>query len=293
MTTTSGTAIQEHSQLQKGKNNMTAPNQNGALAARAGGQVQQRQPAGLKEYLSQYSGAITRALPSQIGADRFKRICYTALTGNKALEKCTPQSFVTAVLRVAQLGLEPNTPLGQAYLIPYGGKVTLQVGYKGLIELAYRSQKITAIEAREIRQNDEFEYQLGIHPNLIHKPPFGKDRGPVIGYYAYFTTTNGAISFEVATVEEMKAFAQRHSASFSKSDSPWQNFFDEMAKKTMIKRVLKYAPLSVELAQAVAIDGTAKNTDLENITEIDMDLVMDADYTEEPQRSEEGPKNEG
>ena len=97
------------------------------------------------------------------------------------------------MMQAAQLGVEPNTPLGQAYLIPYRNHGQLecqfQLGQKGLIDLAYRSGEITSISAHEVCENDDFEYELGLEEKLKHKPAL-KDRGAVILYYAVFRTEN-------------------------------------------------------------------------------------------------------
>ena len=93
-------------------------------------------------------------------------------------------------MQAAQLGVEPNTPIGQAYLIPYGNQVQFQLGYKGLIDLAYRSGEVQSIQAHEVHENDTFEYELGLNPKLKHVPAM-KDRGPVILYYAVIKLKNG------------------------------------------------------------------------------------------------------
>lgn len=97
-----------------------------------------------------------------------------AVSNTSALEKCTPMSFVAALMNAAQLGLEPNTPLGQAYLIPYRNKkkgvveCQFQIGYKGLIDLVYRNENVQTIQAQAVYENDVFEYELGLESKLRH-----------------------------------------------------------------------------------------------------------------------------
>lgn len=177
-------------------------------------------------------------------------------------------SFIAAMMESAQLGLEPNTPLGQAYLIPYGSKVQFQIGYKGLLELAQRSGKIKTLYAHEVRENDEFDIDYGLEQKLIHKPLLKGSRGEVIGYYAVYHLDTGGHSFVFMTKQEILEHAMKFSKTFKMG--PWQTDFDAMAKKTVIKQLLKYAPLSIEMQKAVSSDETVKS----QISE-DMSLVND------------------
>ena len=197
-------------------------------------------------------GDIAKALPENITPDRFTRVVLNAVNTNQELMKCDPMSFLGAMMSAAQLGLEPNTPLGQAYLIPYKGKASFQLGYKGLLDLAHRAG--THVTAQTVYQNDDFEYELGLHPDIKHKPAKG-DRGAPIAYYA--TWSNGqSFGFEVMSIEDVKRHRDRFSQ--AKNSGPWASNFDEMAKKTVLKKALKYAPLSIETQAAVAMDETIK-----------------------------------
>ena len=123
----------------------------------------------MQAYIKQMEGEIRKALPSVLTPERFTRITLSALSTNRKLQETTPASFLGAMMTAAQLGLEPNTPLGQAYLIPFRNKGTLecqfQLGYKGLIDLAYRSGQITVIQAHTVYANDEFHYELAWIPS--------------------------------------------------------------------------------------------------------------------------------
>jgi recombination protein RecT len=164
-------------------------------------------------------------------------------------------------MNAAQLGLEPNTPLGQAYLIPYKNKGTLeaqfQIGYKGLIDLAYRSGQVKTIYAEAVHENDEFEYELGLEPKLKHIPA-SKDRGDVIYYYAVFKLVNGGEGFTVMSKDDIDKHRNKFSKAANSGFSPWTTNYDEMAKKTVIKKVLKYAPLSTDIMRKIAEDETVK-----------------------------------
>ena len=216
----------------------------------------------MRDYVGKMAKPIEQALPTVITPERFTRMVFTALSTNPQLNECTPDSFVGAMMTAAQLGVEPNTALGQAYIIPYRNHGTLeaqfQLGYKGLIDLAYRSGEVSVIQAHEVCENDTFEYELGMDPKLKHIPAT-KNRGKVIAYYAMFKTKDGGYGFEVMSREDVEAHAQKYSKSYGSYSSPWKSNFDEMAKKTVLKKVLKYAPLKSDFARAVVQDSTIKH----------------------------------
>lgn len=220
---------------------------------------------------------IKKALPDHVKSERFQRVALTAFNGNPKLQDCNPRSFLAAMMQSAQLGLEPNTPLGQAYLIPYGKTVQFQIGYKGLIDLANRTREYKTIYSHAVYENDVFEIEYGLNPKLYHKPDMNGDRGEVIGYYAVYKLINGGEGFAFMTKKEIEAHRYR----FSKSPSigPWKDDFDAMAKKTVLKQVLKYAPLSTEnqeIQMASAIDEKAPNTSsLGNNNLLDIDWSYD------------------
>lgn len=220
----------------------------------------------MMDFIKASEKQITKALPSAITPERFTRICMTAVTQNPDLGLCTPQSFAGAMLTAAQLGLEPNTPLGQAYLIPYNNGRTgtkecqFQIGYRGLIELAHRSGDFQSIEAHIVYENDEFEYELGLNPKLRHIPAMS-NRGKIEWVYAVYKLQSGGFGFEVMSVEDIDKHRDRFSQAAKRGFSPWNDNWEEMAKKTAIKRVLKYAPMKSEFAKAMVQDNSTLNFD--------------------------------
>lgn len=226
----------------------------------AGNKLSAEKPVTMQQYIRRMEGEIAKALPSVITPERFTRITLSALSNNPALQQTTPQSFLGAMMTAAQLGLEPNTPLGQAYLIPYRNhgqmECQFQLGYKGMLDLAYRSGEISVIQAHTVYENDEFSYSLGLEPTLNHKPAM-HDRGDPVAFYAMFKTKDGGFGFEVMSVDDVRQHAKRYSKAYG--NGPWQTNFEEMAKKTVLKRVLKYAPVKSEFARAVAQDETIKD----------------------------------
>ena len=248
-------------------------NTSGAIMAASANRsvAKSNKPMQIKDYIKSYEREIAKALPSVITPERFARMATTAVTQNPALATCTPQSFIGAMLTAAQLGLEPNTPLGQAYLIPYGSNCQFQLGYRGLIELAHRSGDIKSIEAHVVYANDEFDFEFGLDPKLKHKPA-KRDRGDATWVYAVYHTKEGGYGFEVMSVDDIN----RHKAKYSKAkNSPWDTAWDEMAKKTVIKKVLKYAPLKTEFVREMANDETTTDAVIENG---DIELVQ-GEYT--------------
>lgn len=238
-------------------------------------------PKTMQQYVKSMEAEIAKALPSVITPERFSRIVLTALSSNPKLQECTPQSFLGAMMTAAQLGVEPNTALGQAYLIPFKNKGVMecqfQLGYKGLIDLAYRSGEVSNIQAQEVYENDVFEFEYGLEPKLRHVPA-KKDRGDVICYYALFKMKDGGYNFGVMSVDDARKHGQKYSKSYS--FGPWQNNFDEMAKKTVLKKVLKYAPLKSDFVRAVAQDETIKKDISDDMTFIQDETIIDAEMTE-------------
>ena len=250
-----------------------------AAAANATANMAKVRKNELSSMINRMGGEIAKALPSVITPERFTRIVLSAISTTPKLAECSTKSFLGAMMTAAQLGLEPNTPIGQAYLIPYGGNVQFQVGYKGLIELFTRGGGRN-VTAEAVYANDEFEYELGLEPKLVHKPAM-RDRGEVIAYYATYHTKDGGFGFAVMSKDDV----DQHRKKFSKAvNSPWNTNYDEMAKKTVIKKALKYAPISIEFAQAIAYDENVRKIDEisgeDNLEYIDItEDVMGEDVT--------------
>lgn len=233
--------------------------------------TQQKKPQTLQDYVQRMSSQIKLALPANLTPERFERIVLTAISSNPKLQECTPTSFLGAMMTAAQLGVEPNTPLGQGYLIPRNGRngmeCTFQLGYKGMIDLAYRSGDIVNIGAYTVYKNDEFHVQFGLNPDITHVPCMA-DRGDPIAFYAYYKTKDGGFGFDVMSVEDVRKHAKQFSESVKRGwSSPWDTNFEEMAKKTVLKKVLKYAPLSTEVASKIGMDDTVHDTISKNMTE--------------------------
>jgi recombination protein RecT len=196
------------------------------------------------------------------------RIIITAVQTTPKLAQCSRGSFFGAVMRSCELALEPNTPLGQAYLIPRWNSTkkclecNFQIGYQGILELAYRSKTVEyrRITAEIVYEGDTFDYEYGIDAHLTHKPK-GKSEKPLYAY-ALYELKNGGRDFKVWPWEKIMKHAERFSESFDKSFSPWksnQESKEAMAKKTVLVNLLKYAPKSAKIASAVGSDERTLN----------------------------------
>ena len=231
--------------------------QNNNLAQQNGGQKT------VFDQINDMKGELARALPKHMDADRIARIATTVIKQTPALGRCTPVSLLGALMTASQLGLEPG-PLGEAYLVPYGNTVTFIPGYRGLIKLAWQSGQVKNIAAHVVYEGDTFDYGFGLAPTLEHKPAMS-DRGKPVAVYAVVQFMNGGHAFDVMSVADVEAIRARSKAGKS---GPWVTDWAEMAKKTVIKRVLKMVPLSSELhnlAQAANLDGTARTDVTANV----------------------------
>ena len=259
--------------------------------------AQATQQVGLKVLLTKMQGQIAKALPSVLTPERYTRMVMTALSTNPKLQSCTPESFLGAVMQAAQLGVEPNTPLGQAYLIPYNNskkigdkwykvmECSFQLGYKGLLDLAYRSGEVSVVDAQAVHENDKFDYEYGLEPKLTFKPSL-TDRGPVVAYYAMFKTKAGGYNFSVMSKEDIIAFKNQYSKAGDDKYSPWNTNFDAMAKKTVLKQVLKYAPLKSDFVKAVAADETIKTDIQPDMADLNDETINVTPVEEEPKKEE-------
>lgn len=205
------------------------------------------------------------ALPRHVTAERLARVALTEVRKNPALARCDQTSFLGALMTCAQLGLEPGGPLGHAYLIPFenrkAGRTEVQfiVGYRGMIDLARRSGQIVSIEARAVYEGDTFEVTLGLDSNLRHVPDFdnpARTQPEKLRFvYSVAKLKDGGVQFEVMSRREVEAVRAQSRAG---SSGPWVTHFEQMALKTVVRRLFKWLPISVELAAAIEADERAE-----------------------------------
>lgn len=219
----------------------------------------------IKRALENNKGAIAAVLPQHLTAERLFKLVTTAASRSPDLLDCTPESVVLAVMQASALGLEPNTPLQLAALVPFknkhkGNRMEAQFipMYKGLIRLAYQSGEVTKIHARLVHERDSFELIEGVHEDIKHKRYRGSEgRGAIVGAYAVAHMRNGEPLFEFMDLEELEAI---RNSSKAKEDGPWVDHRGEMYRKTVLRRLCKFLPLSAEnLARAMEHQATAES----------------------------------
>lgn len=232
----------------------------------------------VKGLLDKYVGEFRTALPKGWDEKRFVRIAMTSISSNpKLMQACamSPMTFIGAMMNAAQLGLEPNTSLGKAYILPYNNidkntgqkvmQVQFQIGVYGYIDLAYRSGLVESIQAEVRYEKDFWEYERGLNEKLRHVPYDLGDPGEAVGYYAIVKMKNGAYATcympKFRVLEHAKRFSKSYNRKTGKFSGPWETDFDAMARKTVLLQALKYVPKASEdtqFGQAFSVDSTVR-----------------------------------
>ncbi|KUL99342.1 recombinase RecT [Fusobacterium nucleatum subsp. nucleatum] len=279
------------------KNSLTANNGTTAVAEKKQKTIFDVIQAGAKQFAT--------ALPKHINSDRFVRIAITTIRQNPKLAKCSQESLLGALMVSAQLGLEPGT-LGQCYLIPFENKKAgtvecqFQIGYKGLIELLRRSGQLSDIYSYTVYENDDFNIEYGLSRTLTHKPNFD-ERGEIKGFYAVAILKDGAKAFEYMTKDEVVKHEEKYRKGSYKNDV-WNKNFEEMAQKTVVKKLLKWLPVSVEFLEMAAKDEKSfkvvddKSTEVQEIEilENNGDIINaeTGEFIEEATEDNKSPKKQ-
>lgn len=256
----------------------------------AAARTQQGQPT-VKDLIRSQLPRMRQVLPATMTAERLANLVLNEVPRNPQLAECTPESLVGSVMRVAQLGLELGPDLGQAWLIPRRNKgvmeATMQIGFRGYIELARRSGRLRDIYAAIVHERDEFSYRLGLHRDLTHVPYEGEDAGPLTHAYAVAEFTDGGFHFEVLSKAQID---QRRSFGRSGDSGPWASHYEAMARKSAIKAMVPYLPLTPDAMRAFAHDErVVKVLDGELVTESDDAVAaLPAPAVEEPADPETG-----
>ena len=277
----------------------------------------------IKMTLAARETEIAKALPKGWDTKRFLRIAMTAISSNPKLQQAcieSPVTFITAMMNAAQLGLEPNTSLQKAYLLPYNNidkntgkkvmQVQFQIGVYGYVDLAFRSGLVKSITAEVRYKKDFWEYEKGTNEKLRHIPYDEGDPGDAVGYYAVIrlkdtinpdgTKSEGAVFTQYMPKFRVLEHAKRFSKSYNKKtgtfSGPWESDFDAMAKKTVLLQALKYCPKASEdatFARAFNTDATVKSSldsdeviKTEGVFSTDDGNTVEAEFTE-PEVAEE------
>lgn len=195
-----------------------------------------KQP-GLKKLLADY-------MPDEKSVNTFITNALRFKSQQPLLARCTAKSINSCLLAIAEYGL--SLSLQEVYLIPYGNDLTLQLGYKGLVTLAYQSGEVKAIHAETVHEGDDFKVIQGTESSLSHSPSFAtqKDSSNMLAVYCIIELKSGGKLIKVMSKGEIDA----HRAKFSKSrgrSNPWETSFLAMSQKTVLKQLLKLCPKSM------------------------------------------------
>jgi recombination protein RecT len=241
-----------------------------SLTQRAHGTaVEKREDNTLRGQIQAMESQFALAMPKGMEAAQLVRDALTSLKQTPKLAECTPQSVLGSLMSCAQLGLRPGV-LGHAWVLPYYDKhsrkyqAQLIVGYKGYVELAYRSAQIASIIGRTVYEGDTFDVEYGLDDKLVHRPAMTGERAKPIAHYAVVKLANGGRSFWVMTEDEMQSWKRRYAPTNKAGDivGPWKSDYEPMARKTCLLRLAAWMPKSTELAYAMEIDnGVRTNVD--------------------------------
>lgn len=294
------------------------------------GKIATNEPLGKGEFeiaARSLKSQIADALPTALKDNAMKYVRQATILFNETplLQRCTPISILGALIKASTLGLDLSTQTGQCYIIPYrrcknidGRRVwlyeaALQLGYKGIINLAYRSKALASIEAETVHQQDYFTYKKGLHKELDHIPDDSnrvRNKDSMTHAYAIAHTNTGGLVFDVWPKWRIEEHAQKYSQSYYKKDystgnmvinpeSPWHKHFEAMSKKTLILAIWKYLPLETELVLAAAVDNsiTTDANVIKSLTkEADIlgaaqEYTGDAEIVDEQEEQENGNNN--
>lgn len=263
----------------------------GQLAKQAAGSRLAKNNMGgdLKSLIEGNWPRIAAVLPNHMSAERMMQLAISTINKNPKLAQCDAASILSCFMTASSLGLEPNdvNGLGQCYIIPYGKTATFVPGYRGLYKLALNSGEIESITVEAVYEGDEFDYQMGDDAHITHKPSMTAEHSPekLVCCYCITRLKNGGIQRSVMGKRDIE---KRRKASKGGNSGPWATWYEEMAKKTVMRNAAKHWPLSaeksVQLQRAIAVDETSGGYE----QQIAFDPVFEAPEEEpEPARDTE------
>lgn len=239
-----------------------------------------------------FKSSLQQYLPKGISAERYNKIILSEVRKSPKLLQCDTPSALAAISQIASLGLEPG-PLGHCYLLPYDNRkkntieCQLIIGYKGMIDLIHRSGKVATVQAGTVDEADEFRFNYGCKPDLYHVPAKAQT-GVTVYVYAVVTFKDGSYQFLVMTMTEIakiKACSKGATGSAG-AYHPWNTWPEEMMKKTVLKRLFKYVPISVEVSKALTMDESDyKASDFFNDSDSMIDVSQEESIISEKETS--------
>ena len=217
-------------------------------------------------------------LPDKSSSGRFIQASLTAIKMSSKLQQCNPDSILKALMESARYGLEPNSPLSEAALVPYGEKVEFLIEYRGLLKLAWNSGLVMSIDFDKICEKDEWRYSKGDKGEFFHQPSFD-ERGKPLAYYASAVIKGGGIARTVMSTKEILAHGKQFSKSFSSSSSPWQTDFDAMAIKTVLRQLIDKKLPKATTARGMLLSDAGHQEDIPEEVRHDR-LEVETEYEE-------------
>lgn len=209
----------------------------------------------VKKELDSREEQLLALLGPTIPLERFLTVALHAVNSNADLGRCTPLSIVEAIREAAALRLEPTGLLGDAYIVRYGDKARLMPGYRGLMKLARRSGDVEMIDAQVVYEGDAFDLDLGSEPKITHRPVIDGERGKYRGAYAWARLRTGELVAEWMNYADIELVRRSSKAADS---GPWVTFWGEMARKSVLRRLMKHLPLTTEAEQALRLEAEAE-----------------------------------
>ena len=252
--------------------------------------MQSKALATVKHFLKEKETALQKSSPNSLNLERFKSYAVMAIAENENLQRCSPASLMKAICTSAYLGLEVNSPLQLAHLVPYGQTCQFLIDWRGLVHLAKNKGNVLKVYAYPVYEKDSFEMTLGLDPDIKHAPALG-ERGEFIGVYAVCKLQDKEFDFEYMSKEQIEKIRKA-----AKSKNVWADHFEEMARKTVIKRLMKRQSLSADMAAAITVDNQAEagkaQADLIEVKNLYEDQVAKETPapTTEPPKVEDAPE---
>lgn len=218
--------------------------------------IVEKKPQSFPQMLESYKGEIEKALPRHMSGDRMVRVALTAFRQNPALAKCDPKSIFAAIIISSQLGLEIGV-LGHAYLVPYKEECTLIPGWRGLVDLVARAGK-ASVWTGAVYQGDRFDFRLGDSPFLDHVPS-GEEESYERLMYVYAIGRVKGSEYPIVEVWSKEKVIRHRNKHNKVGDRHYSyKYFEAYARKVALLQVLKYVPLSVEVARAYELEVSAE-----------------------------------
>lgn len=259
------------------------------------------------DWMAEMAGPLKEALPSMFPVERFSRMIITNYKATPGLRDCTMQSVLGSALQAAQLGLMIGS-LDQAYLVPfsnYKGKengvakyekeAQLVIGYKGYMELGFRTGKVSHIDVGMVYVGDNFDYEYGSNEFIRHKPMgLEEDDAKPTHYYVIVHLSNGNKKFLVRTFNQILRHARKHTDMYKTENgktvlnmkSNWNKNHGAMALKTVIRELFKTMQLTTDVMLAMAVDETIKNADRGSLSKNMAEDIIDVTNWDAPAEPE-------